>query len=123
MEINSPGDGLADAEKLPAFTTPPGLTTGTPGLSFTPPLRVAVPCSLRSRLAAVAVTFRVGVTAFLGAHVPDQRPSPRGRMLSGGSPLLKLVTTEPAVRGFPQSSTTFTSIDVGQTAGTVKFEP
>src|SRR5260370_40968020 len=42
---------------------------------------------------------------------------------SGASPLVKLAVTEPALMAVPQSSTTCTTIGVGQATGVVKPVP
>src|ERR1700692_2891548 len=63
------------------------------------------------------------VLAVRGCHVPDHSPSCRLIKEMATSPLLNDATTEPLVRGDPQSSTTFTMIATGQPVGTLEPDP
>ena len=90
-----------------------------------PPARAAFarfPGEPRKRCAefsavTVMLTWRWAVLRL--SQVPDQLPSRSEASGSGGSPFEKVATTEPAVAGVPQSSTTRASIGAGKDAGTL----
>src|ERR1700686_332312 len=74
-----------------------------------------------------ACDWPVSVTVTLeterGFQVPAHVPSCSVASASCGSPFEKLATTEPAVKGWPQSSPPDVSSDPGHPAGTAKSDP
>ena len=58
-----------------------------------------------------------------GTQVAAQLPLPSDFRDSAGSPFENVVTTDPAVMEFAQSSTTRTSMAAGKPAGTLKLAP
>src|SRR5579871_960453 len=88
---------------------------GVTGFDCNVPPMDCVPCNGGADSSACTVTVTVAALLF-GCQVALQRPSLSELSCSAGSPFEKDATTLPAVRRFPQSSTTVASIGVGQAA-------
>jgi len=108
--------------KLTALTTPPELTAGVELFGCKAPPMDAFPFNAGLTSCACAVIVTVG-SALLAFHVAVQRPSSSDCNDRAGSPDENVTVTLPFSSGFPQSSTTVTSIAVGQPAVELKPVP
>src|ERR1700682_1301121 len=96
-------------------------TIGTFGFRATCPLTCTVPFSSGFRTCASARTPAPALCT--GTQPPLHIPLRVASSASGASPLVKLDVTEPPLMAVPQSSTTCTTIGVGQATGVVKPAP
>src|SRR5580658_10252807 len=122
MEVRPPGESGGLATDFAALTTPPALMEGVVGLACNEPPMLCAPCSggATSKASTVMTTCALELR---GCQVALQLPLFRDVSGSGGSPSEKEAVTLPAVRKFPQSSTTVTWIGVGHAATVEKFAP
>src|SRR5580693_330302 len=118
IETSNPSAGALAKSAL--LTMPPFETTGTVGFDNTWPLTSTLP--VNGNCCASARTVNPA-ELFCGTQVPAQLPLPIASMPRGGSPSLKLTITDPVLRAFPQSSTTWTTMGVGHAAGVLKPVP
>ena len=91
--------------------------TGVVRFAVTLPVSCAIPVSDGEATCAFTVMVTCPPAILCGAQVPAHCPPPMGAKTSSGSPSENVASTDPAIIGAPQLSTTFTCKGAGQAAG------
>jgi hypothetical protein len=91
--------------------------TGVVKFAVTLPASCAIPVSAGETTCAFTVMVTCPPAIRCGAQVPAHCPAPMGAKASSGSPEENVASTDPAIIGAPQLSTTFTCKGAGQAAG------